>query len=184
MRGIQKAAKIATKIMEVGHWVAVGLMSAVAVLSVVAPQCLKYVMNVEALKAEKEISVYGFEITAANSAGQINYITLLLFAIGATTIFVLMALVFRSLNRIIKNSENSTPFQEDNIQMLKRIGRFCMLVPVVSFVASILIHIVVDADAAEISIDQSSAVMGIIILCLTQYFAHGLKLEQEVDGLL
>ena len=184
MNGIQRIAKIFMKIMEIGHWVAAGLMGAVGILSAAAPQWLKFVMDVEALKEEREISVYGFEVTAANSAGQINYVTLLLLAIGGVIIYVLMALVFRSLNRIITTAADSTPFQESNIRMLTWIGRFCILIPVIGFVMSIIIRLVVGADAVEISIDQSGVVMGIVVLCLTQYFVHGAKLEKEVDGLL
>ena len=105
-------------------------------------------------------------------------------AIGGVIIYVRMALVFRSLNRIITTAADSTPFQESNIRMLTWIGRFCILIPVIGFVMSIIIRLVVGADAVEISIDQSGVVMGIVVLCLTQYFVHGAKLEKEVDGLL
>lgn len=184
MKGISKAAMILTKIMEVGHWVAVGLMGAVAVLSAAAPQFLKYVMDVESVKAEKELSVYGFEVVAANGSGEINYLTLLLFAVGAIAIFVLMALVFRNLNAIIKRSEKATPFSAENIASLKWIGRFCMIVPLVEFVMRGIINLAIGEDAAQIGMDQSGVIMGLVILCLTEYFARGAKLEQEVDGLL
>ena len=35
-----------------------------------------------------------------------------------------------------------------------------------------------------ISIDMGGIFMGIIVLCLTQYFVHGADLEKDVDGLL
>lgn len=184
MNFIQTTAKILTKIMEIGHWVAAGLMGLIGIVSVVLPQRLQYVMDVESLTREPELSVYGFEVTVADSAGQINYTTLLLLAIGAVIIFALMALVFRYLNRIIKTAEVSTPFQETNIRMLTWIGRFCILIPVIGLVMSVIIRLVVGADAVEISIDQSGVAMGIVIMCLTQYFVHGARLEKEVDGLL
>ena len=184
MIGISKAAKIVMKIMEVGHWVAVALTAAAAVLSVAAPQWLGFVVDTEALKAGKEISAYGFEVTAANAAGEINYMTVLLFAIGSVIIFALMAMVFRNVYLIIKNSEASTPFQKDNIRMLKEIGIFYIAVPVVGLVMSTIIRLAVGADATEISIDQSGVITGIVVLCLTQYFAHGVQLEKDVDGLL
>ena len=37
---------------------------------------------------------------------------------------------------------------------------------------------------AEISLDTTGIFMGIIVLCLTQFFAHGVDLEEDVDGLL
>lgn len=184
MKGISKAAKVAMKILEVGHWVAVGLLALAAVFSVTAPNMLKYVMDTEALKENSEISVYGFEATVANAAGELNYTTILLVSIGAVIIFTLMALVFRNLYLIIKKSENTTPFSEDNIRMLKEIGIFSIAVPIVGLVMSIIIRLVVGVDATEISIDQSGVIMGIIVLCLTQYFIHGAELEKDVDGLL
>jgi len=184
MNGIQKAAKIFTKIMEVGHWVAVGLMSAAGILAAVAPQWLKYVMDVESLAQETEVSAYGFAVNATDGAGHINYTTVVLFALGATVVFALMALAFRNLHLIIKRSEHATPFSDENINSLKWISRFSILVPLVGLVMSAVIHLVVGENAAEISLDQSGIVMGIIVLCLTQYFIHGAQLEKEVDGLV
>jgi len=39
-------------------------------------------------------------------------------------------------------------------------------------------------DFAEISIDMGGISMGIIVLCFSQFFAHGVELENDVDGLL
>ena len=49
MKGISKAARILTKIIEVCHWVAAGLMGAVGILTLAAPRYLKFVMDVESL---------------------------------------------------------------------------------------------------------------------------------------
>ena len=110
--------------------------------------------------------------------------TFFLFGIGAVIIMSLMAMVFRNLYLIFKKSENETPFQKDNIRMMKEIGIFSIAVPVVGFVMSIVTRLVVGAEAAEISVSQSGIFMGIIVLCLTQYFIHGAELEEDVDGLL
>ena len=68
--------------------------------------------------------------------------------------------------------------------MMKEIGIFSIAVPVVGFVMSVIARIVIGAEAAEISINQSGIFMGIIVLCLTQFFAYGTELEKDVDGLL
>ena len=184
MKGITKLAKVFTKIFEVGHWVAVALTAAVGVLSVGAPKWLGYVMDTEGLKTQKEISVYGFEVTAANGAGEIDYITLLLFSVGAVIIFARMAMVFRNLHLMIKKSEVNTPFQADNIRMLKEIGIFSIAVPAVGLIMSTIIRLAVGVDAAEISVNLEGFVMGLVVLCLTQFFIHGAELEKDVDGLL
>lgn len=184
MTGIRKLAKVFTKIIEVSHWVATGLVAAVGVLSVAAPELLKYIMDVESLQREQVASVYGFEVVAANPAGEINYTTLLLFALGAVAIFVLMALIFRKLNQVIVSSEGSTPFQQANIRRLRQIGLYSILIPVAGLVMSVLIRLVGGVDAVEISIDLQGFVMGIVVLCLTEFFVHGAELEEQVDGLV
>ena len=99
-------------------------------------------------------------------------------------ILAVMAMVFRNLYLIFKKSENGTPFQKDNIRMMKEIGIFSIAVPVIGFIMSIIVRLVTGVETAEISIDMGGIFMGIIVLCLTQYFIHGANLEKDVDGLL
>lgn len=184
MKHIHLTGKIIMKVLEVGHWVAVGLMGAVAVLSQAAPQLLKYVMDVDSLLAEKEVSAYGLSVTAVDAAGQLDRTTLLLFAIGAVAIFVLMALVFRNFHRVIKNAQTDTPFSQENVRRMKRIGLNCILVSLLGFVFSNVIVLVAGPDATQASMDHSFLIMGIIVWCLTEFFAYGAKLESDVDGLV
>ena len=128
--------------------------------------------------------VYGFEVNASYVDGSIDMTTFLLFEIGAVIILILMAMVFRNVHLIFKKSENGTPFQKDNIRMLKEIGIFSITVPVIGLVMSVIIRLVIGVDAVEININQSGLFMGIIVLCLTQYFIYGAELEKDVDGLL
>ncbi len=184
MNAISQGAKVMTKIMEIGHWVATGLMAAMGLLALVAPQWLKLVTDVEGLIEQREVSAYGFEVTVVNAAGQIQRLPLALFALGAVVLFVLMALIFRSLNAIIKTAEKTTPFHADNIRRLKRIGIFSIAVPLVGLLMSVVIRLAAGPEAVEVQMDQSGVIMGAIVLCLTQYFVHGAQLEQDVDGLL
>ena len=68
--------------------------------------------------------------------------------------------------------------------MMKEIGIFSIAVPVIGFIMSIIVRLVTGVETAEISIDMGGIFMGIIVLCLTQYFVHGADLEKDVDGLL
>lgn len=185
MKSINKIAKVVTKVLEVFHWVAVALMAAATVCSIVA---LKWVNNFVSFDAKEccgaELSVYGFEVHSAVTNGNVNMTTFLLFGIGAIIILAVMAMIFRNLHLIFKKSENDSPFQKDNIRMMKEIGIFSIAVPVIGFIMSIIVRLVIGVDAAEISINQGGIFMGIIVLCLTQYFIHGANLEKDVDGLL
>lgn len=185
MKRINKLGSIITKILEVFHWVGTALMAAATICSLAAPQWVGYFVSFDAKECcGANLAVYGFEVNAPVTNGNVDMTTFFLFGIGAVIIMSLMAMVFRNLYLIFKKSENETPFQKDNIRMMKEIGIFSIAVPVVGFVMSIVTRLVVGAEAAEISVSQSGIFMGIIVLCLTQYFIHGAELEEDVDGLL
>ena len=185
MRGINKLGKIITKILEVFHWVGTVLMAAATVCSMVAPNWVKYFVGFDAKECcGANLEVYGFEVNAPVVNGNTDMISFMLFGIGAVIILAVMAMVFRNLHLIFKKSENGTPFQKDNIRMMKEIGIFSISVPVIGLIMSIIVRLVTGVETAEISIDMGGIFMGIIVLCLTQYFVHGADLEKDVDGLL
>ena len=184
MKQLNQATKVVAKVLEIVHWVGAALMIAVAVCTVAAPQWLGRLMDIDDLGAQAEISTYGFGVTLTNSTGRINMTTLLLFSIGAVIIFILMAMVFRNINLIMKKSENATPFQKDNVRMVREIGIFSIAIPVVGLIVSTIMRLPVGVDATEVSVNLSGLITGIVVLCLSQVFAHGVALEQDVDGLL
>lgn len=185
MKSIVKTAKIVTKVAEVFHWVGTALMLAATVCSLAAPKWVKYFVGIDAKECcGAELNVYGFEIVAPVTNGEADMKTLFLFGIGAVIILSLMAMVFRNLNLIIKKSEGNTPFQPDNIRMLREIGIFSISVPVVGLIMSVVCRLVLGVDAVETSVNLYGFFMGIVVLCLTQFFIYGAELEKDVDGLL
>ena len=185
MKGISKIAKVVTKIVEIFHWVAVALMIAATVCSVAAPAWVKYFVGLDAKECcGANLSIYGFEINAAVKDGKVDMTAFLLFGVGAILILAFMAMIFRNLNLIIKKSEGSTPFQADNVRMFREIGIFSIAVPVVGLIMSIITRLVLGAEAAEISNNFSGFVIGIVVLCITEFFIHGIELEKDVEGLL
>ena len=185
MKCVNKLGKIITKILEVFHWVGAALMFAATICSVVAPSWVKYFVGFDAKECcGANLEVYGFEVNARVVNGNTDMTFFMLFGIGGIIILAVMAMVFRNLHLIFKKSENATPFQKDNIRMMKEIGIFSIAVPVIGFIMSIIVRLVTGVETAEISIDMGGIFMGIIVLCLTQYFVHGAQLEKDVDGLL
>ncbi len=185
MKGIINIGKIVTKIAEVFHWVGTVLMLAATVCSLAKPEWVKYFVGMDAKECcGAELNVYGFEIVAQVKNGNVDMKSLFLFGIGAVIILPLMAMVFRNLYLIIKKSEGSTPFQADNIRMLKEIGIFSISIPIVGLVMSVICRLVLGVDAVETSVNFYGFFMGIVVLCLTQFFIHGAELEKDVDGLL
>lgn len=184
MKNVDKVAKVMTKILEVFHWVAFGLMGLATIISLIEPSWLKYIVDIDTTNVYADLSIYGFEISAKVTNGSIAMLTFFMFGLGATPIFVLMALIFRKLNLIIKNSENSTPFKLCNVKLLKEIGYFSIIIPLVGFVIGIITGLIVGPETVEVSNSMYGFFMGIIVLCLTQFFTHGVELEKDVDGLV
>ena len=185
MNGLNKLGTIITKILEVFHWVGAALMAAATVCSAVAPTWVKYIVGFDAKDCcGTNLEVYGFEVNALAVNGETDMISFMLFGIGAVIILAVMAMVFRNLHLVLKTAENTTPFQKDNIRKMREIGVLSISVPVIGLIMSVIIRLVIGVEATETSIDMGGVFMGIIVLCLTQFFVHGTELEEDVDGLL
>lgn len=185
MKGMNKLGIVIAKILEVFHWVGAALMAAAAVCSVAMPGWVGYFVSFDARECcGANLEVYGFELNAPLVNGSVDSLSFLIFGVGAVLILMVMAMVFRNLHLIFKKSESGSPFQKDNIRMLREIGIFAIAVPVIGLIMSVVIRLAAGVEAAEISIDMGGVFMGLIVLCLTRFFIHGAELEKDVDGLL
>lgn len=189
MKGFSKAVMILAKIGEVCHWVGTGIMAVLLVC------CLFFKEQAPRMIAGDptgEDVLYGFHFTLVGVDGVgLSLPALTVFAVAGVILLALMAMVFRNIYLIIKTSrgetkfsKGATPFQPDNIRMLKEIGIFSIAVPVVGVIMSIVGRLVVGPEFAETSVDLSGLIMGLIILWLTQVFAYGAELQAESDGLI
>ena len=185
MNGLNKLGKAITKIFEVFHWIGAVGMGIASIGIIIANNSVE---NFRSLVAEdfvrEDFAVYGFQISAPVVNGELNVAAFIVFCIGAAVLLAVMAMIFRNLHLIFKKSENSTPFQKDNVRMMREIGIFAIAIPVIGFIMSVITRLVCGVDFAEISVDMGGISMGIIVLCFSQFFAHGVKLENDVDGLL
>jgi len=55
---------------------------------------------------------------------------------------------------------------------------------VFELIVSLVLRIIIPPEMCEISVNFSSVVMGLVVLCLSQYFAYGAQLQEDVDGLV
>lgn len=180
-----KTGKIVTKILEIFHWVGAAILAVAAVCSLALPSFVKYCVGITPIEGYgAPVEVYGFEMVLPVENGTANMTALFLFGIGGVLLLGLMAMIFRNLHLIMKNAETGTPFQKDNIRMMREIGIFSIAGPVVGLIMSIITRLVMGVDAVEISVNLEGFCMGIIVLCLTQFFVHGAQLEEDVEGLL
>ena len=184
MKNMHKVPLAITKVLEILHWALTVWMAVMLVGSATAGSWFTGMMETFLYEGGTELSTYGFEVLVADSAGNINLTLILLFSIGGVLIASLIAMCFRNTYLILKKSQNTTPFQKDNIRMLREIGIFQIAIPVIGVILCTIMRAIVGVDAVEASMSMSGLVIGILMLCLTQFFAHGVELETDMAGLL
>ena len=126
-----------------------------------------------------------------NAEGAVVPAAFVVFFITMALTFALMAMCARNVHLIFKTAEGKTrfskgetPFQPDNVRMVREIGIFLIAIPAVQFIMSIVARIALGPDMVESSLGMSTVFMGLVVLALSQYFAYGMKLQNDVDGLL
>ena len=185
MSNIVKDAGNISRIAEIIHWGGVILMAAAVVCTFIAPEFAKIFLKItENEFGAFEFNIYGFEVTAPINNGGTEMRILFLFGISGAIIYALMAMIFRNINLMIRKSVDSTPFQNDNIRMMREIGIFSIAVPAFGLIMSFIFCLVFGFDNVEASVNLYGFFMGIIVLCLTEFFAYGVRLQEDVDGLL
>ena len=99
-------------------------------------------------------------------------------------ILVISALIFRNVYLIFKKTNTASPFAEENIKKIRNIGILTIALPISKIIMSILCQVLTHSTNYMLSVELSEIVIGLVALCLTQYFAYGAQLEKDVDGLL
>lgn len=94
------------------------------------------------------------------------------------------SLIFGNIYKVFKNIENDmTPFTKENVKLIKNIGIYSIAAPFVETVIGIVMALVAKNNYFKTTIDVTAIFMGFVVLCLSQFFAHGVELEEEVEGL-
>lgn len=184
---LNRLAVVAAKIAEVFHWVAVALLTAsLAVYLFHREGLLKYFLDLGA----GEFSVAGFSVRVTED-GALLPGAFLPALLAGIVVCGLMAMIFRNIYLIFKTSEGKTwfskgptPFQKDNVRMLREIGIFAISIPLWELACSFLVTLLVGSDTAEASVSLTGLTFGVAALCLSQFFAYGVRLQQDSDGLL
>ena len=79
-------------------------------------------------------------------------------------------------------AKSQTPFQADIVRMLREIGIFLISHMAVSTIAVIVITLIF--PNVELSAGTMSFTLGLLMLCLAQFFNYGTELEQDTKGLI
>lgn len=184
---INKISVYIAKIAEIIHWIG-------AVLAIVLLVCVfaaKDILIRVLLKENTELSCYGFSISVFDSNGSFCVSAFVMYSIAAAVTLLLFAMIFRNAYLILKTADGktwfakgSTPFQKDIVRMFREIGIFLIAVPVIGLVISIVARAVIGVQAAEISVRFDGVIIGLLVLCLSNFFAYGSELQEDIDGLL
>ena len=187
---LTKVATVLTKILEVFYNVGAIAMTVGFVLFLLDPVLPGNAVWGDALPME-EFRVQGFSIRIAGPDGTVDNRALMIFLLGGALVLELMAWVFRNVNLILRTtqgltkfSQGKTPFQKDNVRMMREIGIFFISIAVVELAMSGVAVLILGPETAEISADLGGVVIGILMLCLSQVFALGQRMQEDVDGLV
>lgn len=183
MKSMNKIFMVILKILEVMHWIGSVSMIAVFILSLTGSAGIRNIAELAGAEGDTMLNTYGYEVSFTDNTGTLSLKAIALFAIGSVFILSLMAMVFRNAYLITKKSRHTTPFQKDNIRMVREIGIFTIAVPAIALIMTCVIHLVF-GSGIETSVRFDSIVIGIVALALTNVFAYGAELQTDVDGLL
>lgn len=185
-----KAVCIISKILEISC-LAVALLYAVFfVLNFALPSFTDKIVTFFASETDGELNVNGFDILALKD-GVITRSAVAAFALAGVFSMLCKTMIFRNLYLIIKTaagktwfSKGETPFQKDISRMVKEIGIFYIMIPILETIISAIFRPIIGMETAEISVRMEGILTGLIIIVLSQIFVYGEKLENDVEGLV
>lgn len=180
-----KIATILSRILEIAYTIGMVSMIVALVLVLADPVLPGQLASLE------ELSSRGFSLVISDAQGNLLPGALPVFFIESALSLGLMTMVFRNVNLILRTSQGltkfskgPTPFQKDNVRMLREIGIFFISITVVQWVFCGVAMLVLGPENAEVSAGMGDLVTGILMLCLSQCFALGARMQQDVDGLV
>lgn len=180
---------ILAKIAEVLHWCLAGGMLIAAVYAIIQPTSFTEWFKNTILEGGSVVSCYGFEAAITNGDGAPRFGMILYFLFSSAIVLSLMAMIFRNVYLILKTAKGktwfakgNTPFQNNIVRMFREIGIFFITVAVMSLISDIVVNI---AGGELVSgFNYLSCFIGLIFLCVSQFFSYGTRLEEDLDGLV
>lgn len=189
MKSLNRTTKIISKSLEILFLAASVIMLGTVIASFAVPQRLgKFLLE---SVGNGMIATNGFEIAIADGSGNLLPGAVRIFAFAGLLTMLCMTMVFRNIYLIFQTAEGrtwfssgKTPFQKDIVRMVREIGMFSIFIPVIGLIMSAVAKLIYGVDNIETSVQVTGIAMGIAMICLSQFFAYGQSLEQDVEGLV
>ena len=151
-KNINKITKVVSKFFEILFFLSFLVMIAAAVLSFTMPQ--KFGEFLLESVGNGTIATNGFEIAIADKNGNLISAAVKIFVFAGIFTMPCMAMIFRNIYLIIKTcegktwfSKGKTPFQKDVVRMVREIGIFSIMIPVIGFIMSLIARIFIGVVA-------------------------------------
>ena len=186
MKGKAKAGYVLARIAEVLMWAAAAAMALSFLIGIAAPDTAAELFGAGAGDRKLTMAMVPGALGRMDILGPDGELVMrsyMLYTAAGTIELALTALIFRRIWQIIKLSWGSTPFQRPVVDKVKQIGWLFIASPLVTVAVS-LVDFVMSWPKLSIVVDVSGIVTGVIVLTLSQIFAYGVKLEDDVEGLL
>lgn len=193
MKKLNKAIIIISKVAEVLSWI--GLAAAIVMCFIIGfrgTTISSFFVKDLGNGILTDMRSGGFSIFPVNSTDadlcfkclMTLFISIFFTSFATAMIFRNIFLIFKTAEGKTKFAEGTTPFQKPIIRMVREIGIFCVSIPIINLIISIIAKAVMGADAIETSVEITVLVFGLVIIALSQFFAYGMELESDVEGLV
>lgn len=184
--GLNKIAMVVAKVLEVFHWVGMALMAVGLAAYFIREDWLDLFAELEG----RPFSLVGYSVNVLSETGALLRPVFVPAMIAGILVLGLSAMIHRNIYLIFKTSAGktkfsagATPFQKDNVRMVREIGIFAIAIPVVEIICDVIARAASNADLSS-SVSLVGVALGIAMLCLSQFFAYGMELQTETDGLV
>lgn len=186
---LPKATLVLAKIAEVLHWCLAGTMLVGAFITIIQPTAFIEWIQYTVLHGETILSCYGFDVAIVDADGTPRSSLILCFAVGGAIVLSLMAMIFRNVYLILKTAKGktwfakgNTPFQQNIVRMFREIGIFFIIIALMNLISEIIVNLI----GGELTggFNYMSCFIGLVFLCISQFFNYGASLEKDLDGLV
>lgn len=185
---MKKFIPVMAKILEVFFLLFTAAAIAFTVMSSINPERVYSILKVGL--DSPEMNVLGFGVHIADAAGNVFKTPMVILFAISIPVSLCMVMIFRNIYLIYKTaagktwfSKGETPFQKDIVRMVREIGIFSIGMPVLQFIGTGIIKLI-SKGAVETHVLLTGLVFGIVVISLSEFFAYGMKLEEDVEGLV
>lgn len=181
---LKNVTAVLAKVIEVVSWFGAAMLIIMSVVLTVNRNLVEEIYTSQVMES-KSITIN------SASAATSNMIVEGVFKGDAAFIFspyavvlVLTALIFMNVYNVFKKTNTASPFSVENVKRIRNIGYLAIAIPACKVVMALILMALMKFGECDLSISLSEVVFGLVALCLSQYFAYGVQLEKDVDGLL